>query len=171
MDFRDGLEPDLGGWKFGEMHSMTLRIPGVTPDKGIAPTGTVTFSADNAVLGTVPVTDGAARWSTDRWATGAHSITAVYGGDGNFPSVTTTSQTLVNRLVPGFSASMQGNSIKVVVAGVALGAPSGVLAAGERSSPCQRNHVAIGRNARGSVHHDQHAAGGRTALIPARLLG
>lgn len=122
------LEPDFGGaWTFGEMHSMTLRILGVTPDKGIAPSGTVTFSAGNTVLGTAPVADGTARWSTAIWPAGTPPITAVYNGDSNFAAVTAGSSTIVRRATAKVSAYMQGNSVRIVVSGAASAAPRGAV--------------------------------------------
>lgn len=48
---------------------------------GSSPTGSVEFFDGATSLGTVPVTGGVAELATTALATGAHSITAVYGGD------------------------------------------------------------------------------------------
>jgi hypothetical protein len=46
-------------------------------------TGTVQFLDGSALLGTVSLSGGSAAFSTSSLAVGSHSITAVYGGDGN----------------------------------------------------------------------------------------
>src|SRR5271157_4033762 len=62
------------------------------------PTGTVTFQDGGATLGTSTLIGGQARFSTTKLAVGSHSITAVYGGDGNFnPS---TSPVLTQKVNP-----------------------------------------------------------------------
>jgi hypothetical protein len=48
------------------------------------PTGTVTFEDGATDLGTSPVSGGQAVFNTSALSLGAHSITAVYGGDSNF---------------------------------------------------------------------------------------
>ncbi len=71
-------------------------------------TGTVTFMDGSTPLGPVPVNAGRATFSTTALALGKHSITAVYGGDNNFSSVTsgavvvkvgTANQFFVNNLI------------------------------------------------------------------------
>ncbi len=49
-----------------------------------AATGTVSFEADGAVLGVVPVTNGGATLVTSTLAPGVHSVVAKYSGDSNF---------------------------------------------------------------------------------------
>src|SRR5271157_1456393 len=62
------------------------------------PTGTVTFQDGGATLGTGTLIGGQARFSTTKLAVGSHSITVVYGGDGNFsPS---TSPVLTQKVNP-----------------------------------------------------------------------
>src|SRR5271157_4610665 len=62
------------------------------------PTGTVTFQDGGATLGTSTLIGGQARFSTANLAVGSHSITVVYGGDGNFsPS---TSPVLTQKVNP-----------------------------------------------------------------------
>jgi large repetitive protein len=50
------------------------------------PTGNVTFSEGASTLGTAPLLNGVATWSTGTLTPGAHSITATYAGDANFNS-------------------------------------------------------------------------------------
>ncbi len=51
---------------------------------GTTPTGTVTFLNGTATLGTGALSSGQATYTTAALTTGAHSVTASYGGDGNF---------------------------------------------------------------------------------------
>ena len=62
------------------------------------PTGTVTFKDGGATLGTGTLSAREAKYTTSTLAVGSHSITAVYGGDGNFnPS---TSPVLTQKVNP-----------------------------------------------------------------------
>ncbi len=50
------------------------------------PSGSVTFEDGSTVLGTAPLVNGQAAWTTSGLAVGAHTITAVYGGAAGFLS-------------------------------------------------------------------------------------
>lgn len=54
------------------------------------PTGTVNFLDGSTQIGSGTLSKGVATFTTSSLAVGAHSITAVYGGDANFTSVTST---------------------------------------------------------------------------------
>ncbi|WP_161966021.1 Ig-like domain repeat protein [Steroidobacter cummioxidans] len=57
---------------------------------GSSPGGTVTFTANGVFLGSAPVINGEASITVEGLATGLHSITATYSGDGvNAPQVAT----------------------------------------------------------------------------------
>src|SRR5205807_6009447 len=58
-----------------------------SPDTG-TPTGTVTFQDAASPLGTGTLSGGTATFTTSGLGTGAHSITAIYGGDANFTGST-----------------------------------------------------------------------------------
>jgi hypothetical protein len=82
----------------------------VAPASGTAtPTGTVTFADGSTTLetGTLDST-GKATYSTTALATGAHSITAAYGGDANFSGSTSAavSITITAPVPPGFTLSL-----------------------------------------------------------------
>src|SRR5207253_2013665 len=69
---------------FGQPVTFTATVAPVAPGAG-GPTGTVSFFVDGALLQTVPLGDGFA--TADSIATlagGTHTVTATYGGDGNF---------------------------------------------------------------------------------------
>ncbi len=53
-------------------------------------TGTVTFNDGSATLGTGTISSGTATYSTSALSAGSHSITAVYGGDSNYDSSTSS---------------------------------------------------------------------------------
>ncbi len=71
---------------FGQPVTLTDTLPA---PGGIVPTGTVTFYSGNTVLGTGTVNaSGIATLTTGALPVGTDSVTAVYGGDGNYASVT-----------------------------------------------------------------------------------
>jgi hypothetical protein len=75
----------------GQSVTFTDTIPVVG---GIAPTGTVTFYDGNTVIGTGTVNaSGVATLTTGSLPAGTDSITAVYGGDSNYASVTSNAVT------------------------------------------------------------------------------
>ncbi len=80
------------------------------------PTGTVTFLDGSTTLRMGTVSGGVATFTTSTLATGAHSITAAYGGDANFAVATsgTFTQTVVDFT---FSAASSGSSSGTVAPG------------------------------------------------------
>src|SRR5271157_5095466 len=66
---------------FGATVTFTATVESKTTG---TPTGMVTFKNGGATLGTGTLSGGQASFSTAKLAVGPHSITAVYGGDGNF---------------------------------------------------------------------------------------
>ena len=74
--------------------TFTATITGASGSTG-TPTGTVTFLDGTTTLGTGTLSaSGVATYSTSKLATGAHSITAQYGGDSNFAASTSTAVTV-----------------------------------------------------------------------------
>src|SRR5439155_755470 len=76
---------------FGQSVIFTVTVSAKSPGTG-TPTGTVTFKEDGTTLYTETLAGGAATFTTSSLSLGSHSITASYGGDGNF--VTSTSSAL-----------------------------------------------------------------------------
>jgi large repetitive protein len=70
---------------------LTLTATVLSPNSTAA-TGTITFLDGTTLIGTASLSGGVATYRTSRLAVGAHSITAVYGGDGG--NGTSTSQVL-----------------------------------------------------------------------------
>jgi hypothetical protein len=62
------------------------------------PTGAVTFKDGATTLGTKTLGGGKATFTTSTLAVGAHSITAVYGGDANFIASTSPALTQTVKL-------------------------------------------------------------------------
>jgi len=68
---------------FGQSVTFTATVSAVSPGAG-TPSGTVTFKDGTTTLGTGTLSGGVATLATSALSLGAHSITAVYGGDSNF---------------------------------------------------------------------------------------
>ncbi len=95
------------------------------------PTGTVTFSDGQTVLGTAPVsTVGSASFSTSSLAAGTHTITASYGGDANFSrssaSVTETITVLATTLSLSASPNPAGSGQPVTLTATLVSAAAGI---------------------------------------------
>jgi hypothetical protein len=74
----------------GRSVTFTATVSANEPGSG-TPTGTVTFKDGGKVLGTATLdASGKASYSTSSLSVGAHSITAVYSGDGNFGGSTSS---------------------------------------------------------------------------------
>jgi hypothetical protein len=100
---------------FGQPVTFTATING----PGGTPTGTVTFNDGGVAIGTAALSAGVAAFATSALKTGAHTITAVYGGNGSFgPSTSPALTQTVN--VPADSLklrALQVNVTKVVAQG------------------------------------------------------
>jgi Bacterial Ig-like domain (group 3) len=76
---------------YGQSVTFTATVSGIS---GIAaPTGTVTFKNGSVTLGTGTVSGNTATFSTAALSGGAHTITAVYGGDSNYTASTSSAVT------------------------------------------------------------------------------
>ncbi len=79
---------------YGQSVNFTATVS-VMPPGGGTPTGTVTFMHGVTNLGSAPLSNGVATFSTPALTGGSHTISASYGGDRNFNGSTgTTSQTV-----------------------------------------------------------------------------
>jgi hypothetical protein len=89
----------------GQAVTFTATEVAVAPGAG-TPTGTVTFTDGNVVLGTVPVgPDGTASLTTSFAAAGGHAITATYSGDPNFVG---SAQALTEQVTAAATGLQQG---------------------------------------------------------------
>jgi hypothetical protein len=68
---------------FGQSVTFTATVSANAPSSG-TPTGTVTFLDGSTILGTGTLSGGLASFNTSALAVSSHSISASYGGDGNF---------------------------------------------------------------------------------------
>ncbi len=77
----------------GQSVMFTATVTANSPGSGM-PTGTVTFKDGSTVLGAGLLNgSGQATFNTSALSVGSHSITAVYGGDGNFTTSTSSAFT------------------------------------------------------------------------------
>jgi parallel beta-helix repeat protein len=91
------LTSSLNPSAFGQSVTFTARVAAAGSTG--SPQGTVSFLDGAAVLGTSSVSSaGSASFSTSSLALGSHTVTAVYGGSGNFN--TSTSNTLMQVVSP-----------------------------------------------------------------------
>jgi autotransporter-associated beta strand protein len=104
---------------FGQSVTFTASVTPTAPGAG-TPTGTVTFEEGTNTLGTASLSaSGTATFSPTTLAVGTHSITAVYSGDSNFATSTSTALaqiinpagTATVRLAPSVNPSVFGQSI------------------------------------------------------------
>ena len=79
----------------GQQVTLTAKVAGPSGST-IVPTGTVTFSSGTSTLGTGTLdSTGTATYSTSAFSATTYTLTAKYGGDGNYSASTSTAQTLV----------------------------------------------------------------------------
>ena len=81
------------------------------------PTGTVTFLDNGTVVTTVPLMNGSASGTYLSPGTGAHSLVASYGGDGNFLASASQAQTAIVSAMPDFTMAMSGSTTQTVAGG------------------------------------------------------
>jgi hypothetical protein len=103
--------------------------------QGGTPTGSVSFYDQTTLLGTVPMSSGAAAYTTSALAAGSHSITAAYSGDTNFAAVTSSAlaQTIENFTIgtgSGGTTSVTASPGGQAVYTFTVSPPSGATLAG-----------------------------------------
>jgi hypothetical protein len=116
--------------------TFTATVTPTAPGAG-APTGTVTFMDGSTTIGTGTLGGaGVATFATTTLTVGAHSITAVYGGDGSFvgstssaftQNVTSSAATLVVTAAPAPSTYGTSVTFTATLTG-SNGAPTGTVA-------------------------------------------
>lgn len=90
--------------------SVTFTATVVGQNGTAAPSGSVTFYSSGTALGTVPLTNGTAAYSTNSLAVGSYTVTASYSGDQNYP--TAESNAVNEQIIPTstFGTEALGNS-------------------------------------------------------------
>lgn len=125
---------------FGNAVTFTATIAPVSPGGG-TPTGTVQFMDGTTVLQTVTLVNGVASTTPNSALTiGTHTITAVYSGDGNFTTSTSTALTetvegaqTTTTLTSSANPSVTGQAITLTAGvafsglGTASGTPTGTI--------------------------------------------
>jgi len=97
------------------------------------PTGTVTFLDNGTAVTTAPLINGAANGTYLSPGTGAHSLLASYGGDGNFLASASQAQTTTVSAIPDFSLVTSGSTTQTVAGGnvanygITVGSQSGAF--------------------------------------------
>ena len=106
-----GTNPSVSG----QSVTFTATVTAVSPGSG-TPTGTVTFDDNGTPFtdGTVTLSSGVATFSTSSLAVGTQSITAVYSGDANF---TTSTSSAVSQVVNQATPSIGDPGFEQVVVG------------------------------------------------------
>jgi autotransporter-associated beta strand protein len=112
------LVPSANPSVFGQSVTLTATITANSPGSGTA-TGTVTFEDGTAVLGTGTLNgSGQATCNTSALLIGSNSLTAVYAGDANFSTSTSSAvshtvnqDTTTTSLTPSISPSVFGQSV------------------------------------------------------------
>ncbi len=78
--------------RFGQRVTFTATLAAVAPGAG-TPSGTVTFKDGSTTLGTAMLSGGVATFATSSLPVASNSITAIYGGDTDFTTSTSSSVT------------------------------------------------------------------------------
>lgn len=108
--------------------TFTATVSASAPGAG-TPSGTVTFQDGATTLGTGTLSNGSVSFSSSSLAVGSHTITATYGGDGNFSgSSGTVSQTVNVRptatsLTSSLNPSTFGQSVTFTATVTSNGSP------------------------------------------------
>jgi streptogramin lyase len=92
---------------YGQSVTFTAAVSGSAG----APTGTVTFLDGTTVLANIPVIGGTATFTTSALPAGSHSITARYGGDGQYLS--STSAVVAQTITPALLTVTANSPSKV----------------------------------------------------------
>jgi hypothetical protein len=96
--------------------SNNVTLTAIASSNAGTPTGSVEFYDGTTLLGSGTLASGSATYATSTLSSGTHSITAVYGGDSNFSSVTSSA---VSQVVSDLTLEVAsgGTSTATVLAG------------------------------------------------------
>ncbi|MEO6816427.1 MAG: Ig-like domain-containing protein [Edaphobacter sp.] len=126
-----GQRADLPSSPYGTQTTFTATLTG----PGATPTGTVTFMDGATTIGTGAITAGVATLETSSLLGGAHSITAVYSGDSQYNSLTSSALAHTVTVVPVSitvastkNPAIYGDSITFSISAVGVGVtPTGTM--------------------------------------------
>ncbi len=111
---------------FGNPLTLTAQISGT----GVAPTGSVTFQDGSAILGTGTVNNGAATLTTSALAPGQHVLVAIYNGDTDHVTSTSTPllETVQQRTTISLAASANPSlAANAVIFSIAVNTGTGTV--------------------------------------------
>jgi sugar lactone lactonase YvrE len=94
--------------------SVTLNAQVASATTG-TPSGTISFYDGASLLNTITLAGGVASYSTASLSAGTHSLTAVYSGDANFTTSSTTASTAVSVMALDFTLTVAGPSTQTVL--------------------------------------------------------
>jgi trimeric autotransporter adhesin len=131
------LTPSTTSAVLGQTVDFTATVAPISPATG-TPTGTVQLVSGTTLLGTGTLSDGSVIIPSSMLALGGNSITAVYSGDDNFTSSTSTNQTVTVQLAnsstvvtyaPASPVANQSITLTATVTAVSpgTGIPSGTI--------------------------------------------
>ncbi len=98
----------------GQSVTLTATVASATTG---TPTGGVNFYDGTTLLGNGTLTAGVATYTATALASGTHTLTAVYGGDTNFTTSSTTASTSIVVAVLDFTLTVSGASIQTISQG------------------------------------------------------
>jgi hypothetical protein len=101
----------------GESITLTAQVASATSGM---PTGFVNFFDGATLLSSVPLSGGAASYSTTSRSSGTHTLTATYSGDVNFTASSSTSSTTVTVASLDFTMTISGPDSQTVFPGSAI---------------------------------------------------
>jgi hypothetical protein len=93
--------------------NVTLTANLKTTFTDFAPTGTVTFTSNGAVLGTAWMSNGVASFTYSASAAGVYPVAATYAGDGHFNQASATGSYTVAALAPAITTSASATSVNL----------------------------------------------------------
>lgn len=155
-----GLSSSANPSTFDEAVTYTAAI---TPQFGGQASGTITFNDGSATLGSTPVLNNLANFTTSALSVGTHSITAVYGGDGNFTG--STSAALSQVVTKGATTTALTSSLNPSVYGKSVTFTATVSSAG--GTPTGKVQFLNGATSLATVSLSAGVAKYSTSALPA----
>ena len=145
---------------YGNSITFTVGAQPVAPAPAdIAPTGSITVSADGVPIATVPLVNGAGTYAASLLPAGTHAITASWGGDANYESADATPASLTVAkaptviTIPSGAPTAAGDSVVFTVAVTGNGIPAdGTIAVAEGGNALASQPLSAG-NAVVSIAH------------------
>ena len=150
-----GLASSANPSVFGQSVTLTATVSATSPGNG-TPTGTVTFKDGATSLATNNLTAGSATYTSSTLSVTSHSITAVYNGDSNFTTNTSsalsqvvnksdTTATLTSSTNPTVFGQAVVFTATVAAASPGVGTPSGTVTFKDGATALSTNTLSGGQ--------------------------